>query len=125
MDSLQAIGERALSHLEEKNAARDRALQTSRMLTRHCAHAIRAVHRGERQSVHEHLDLDRRLLGVHLCDEVALVDGVAGLLQIVGVEHAQVEQGSRPIATDGDAHCMARESGFDQRRRARRSVSTA
>jgi len=61
MDSLQAIGERALSHLEEKNAARDRALQTSRMLTRHCAHAIRAVHRGERQSVHEHLDQARQM----------------------------------------------------------------
>ena len=48
MDSLHAIGERALAYLEEKNAARDRALQTSRTLIRHCAHAIRAVHRGER-----------------------------------------------------------------------------
>ena len=48
MERLQAIGERALSHLEEKNAARDRALQTSRSLIRHCAHAIRAVHRDER-----------------------------------------------------------------------------
>ena len=38
MDSLDAI----------RDAARDRALQTSRSLIRHCAHAIRAVHRGER-----------------------------------------------------------------------------
>jgi len=61
MDSLQAIGERALSYLEEKNAARDRALQTSRTLIRHCAHAIRAVHRGERGPAQENIDQARRL----------------------------------------------------------------
>jgi len=61
MDSLQAIGERALSHLEEKNAARDRALQTSRTLIRHCAHAIRAVHRGERGPAQENIEQARRL----------------------------------------------------------------
>jgi translin len=61
MDSLHAIGERALAYLEEKNAARDRALQTSRTLIRHCAHAIRAVHRGERASAQEHLDLAQGL----------------------------------------------------------------
>jgi translin len=61
MDSLQAIGERALSHLEEKNAARDRALQTSRTLIRHCAHAIRAVHRGERGPALENIEQARRL----------------------------------------------------------------
>ena len=61
MDGLQAIGSRALSHLEEKNAARDRALQTSRTLTRHCAHAIRAVHRGERGPAQDNLDQAREL----------------------------------------------------------------
>jgi len=61
MERLQAIGERALSHLEEKNAARDRALQTSRTLTRHCAHAIRAVHRGERGPAQDNLDQAREL----------------------------------------------------------------
>ncbi len=62
MDSLQTIGERALSHLEEKNAARDRALQTSRTLIRHCAHAIRAVHRGERGPAQENIDQARQLV---------------------------------------------------------------
>ena len=62
MDNLQAIGERALSHLEEKNAARDRALQTSRTLIRYCAHAIRAVHRGERGPAQENIDQARRLV---------------------------------------------------------------
>ncbi len=62
MDILQTIGERALSHLEEKNAARDRALQTSRTLIRHCAHAIRAVHRGERGPAQENIDQARRLV---------------------------------------------------------------
>lgn len=55
MDNLQAIGEKALAHLEEKNAARDEALQLSRTLIRHCAHAIRAVHRGERGPAQEQL----------------------------------------------------------------------
>lgn len=55
MDNLQAIGEKALAHLEEKNAARDEALQLSRTLIRHCAHAIRAVHRGERGPAEEQL----------------------------------------------------------------------
>jgi len=61
MDDLQAIGERALGHLEVKNAARDRALQTSRLLIRHCAHAIRAVHRGQRGPAQEELDQARSL----------------------------------------------------------------
>lgn len=56
MDNLQAIGERAMAHLEEKNAARDEALQLSRTLIRHCAHAIRAAHRDERDLARGQLD---------------------------------------------------------------------
>jgi translin len=48
MERLDAIGERIRQHLEEKNAARDRALQQSRTLIRHCSLAIRAAHREER-----------------------------------------------------------------------------
>jgi translin len=55
MHTLEAIGERIRQHLEEKNAARDRALQHSRTLIRHCANAIRAVHRDERQEASLHL----------------------------------------------------------------------
>jgi translin len=55
MHTLEAIGERIRQHLEEKNAARDRALQHSRTLIRHCANAIRAVHRDQRQEASLHL----------------------------------------------------------------------
>ena len=64
MDRLQAIAERALGHLEEKNVARDRALQTSRTLIRHCAHGIRAVHRGETPAARQELAEARRLVGL-------------------------------------------------------------
>ena len=47
MDQLDSIGERIRAHLEEKNAARERALQLSRQLIRSCSKAIRAVHRRE------------------------------------------------------------------------------
>lgn len=62
MDALDPIGERIRQHLEEKNAARDRALQLSRTLIRHCANAIRAAHRDERQAACEHLDQARQLV---------------------------------------------------------------
>jgi translin len=62
MDKLEAISERILRHLEEKNAARDRALQQSRTLIRHCALAIRAVHRGQRDEAREHLEAARQLV---------------------------------------------------------------
>jgi translin len=62
MDNLQSIGERARAHLEEKNAARDEALQLSRTLIRHCAHAIRAVHRDEREPARQELEAARLLV---------------------------------------------------------------
>ncbi|HSB89417.1 MAG TPA: haloacid dehalogenase [Anaerolineales bacterium] len=61
MDNLDAIGDRIRQHLEDKNAARDRALQTSRSLIRHCAHAIRAVHRDERPQAWESIVQARQL----------------------------------------------------------------
>jgi translin len=61
MDTLEAIGDRIRQHLEEKNAARDRALQHSRTLIRHCANAIRAVHRDEREAAREHLQTAHQL----------------------------------------------------------------
>jgi len=61
MDTLEAIGDRIRQHLEEKNAARDRALQHSRTLIRHCANAIRAVHRDEREAAREQLQTAHQL----------------------------------------------------------------
>lgn len=49
MDRLDSIGDTIRKRLEDKNAARDRALQHSRTLIRHCSMAIRAAHRDERE----------------------------------------------------------------------------
>ena len=55
MDDLDKIAERILSYLEEKNQIRDSTLQRSRLLIRHCSHAVRAVHRKERQLAQDKL----------------------------------------------------------------------
>ncbi len=61
MDRLDEIGDRVRQQLEDKNAARDRALQHSRTLIRHCATAIRAVHRDDRAQAEAELDQARAL----------------------------------------------------------------
>ena len=55
MDALDDIGDAIRQHLEDKNAARERALQRSRTLIRHCSKAIRAAHRDDRSLAREHL----------------------------------------------------------------------
>lgn len=55
MKPLEQIGERILTYLDGKNAARDLALQHSRSLIRHCATSIRAAHRDELELAQEHL----------------------------------------------------------------------
>lgn len=55
MDGLQEIGDRILTYLEAKNQARDAALQRSRTLIRHCATAIRAAHRDDREQARSEL----------------------------------------------------------------------
>ena len=64
MDKLDAIGEQIRQHLEAKNAARDAALAQSRTLIRHCATAIRSIHRNERQAAREHLASARELISI-------------------------------------------------------------
>ncbi len=44
---VQQIGDAITATFEQKNAARERALSDSRAGIRHCANAIRAVHRGD------------------------------------------------------------------------------
>ena len=44
MDTLETITDELRTELEAKNAARDDALTRSRILIRHCANAIRAMH---------------------------------------------------------------------------------
>ncbi len=55
MQTLDAIAENIRANFTLKNAARDAALERSRTLIRHCANAIRAVHRDERALAQEHI----------------------------------------------------------------------
>ena len=61
LKTLDAIGERIIDYLDGKNAARDLALQRSRTMIRHCATAIRAAHRDERDLSQEHLEQARQI----------------------------------------------------------------
>lgn len=70
MEKLESIGDHIRSYMEDKNAARDRALQVSRTLTRHCSKAIRAVHRDERALADEHLK-DAKSLVDNLKEDLA------------------------------------------------------
>jgi len=55
MENLDPIIERIHQSLEDRTYVRDQALQQTRLLTRHCANAIRAVHRNDHQLTQEHL----------------------------------------------------------------------
>ena len=61
MHHLDIIAEEIRLDFEARTAARDRALSQARTLTRHCANAIRAVHRAERQLAEENLTEAKRL----------------------------------------------------------------
>ncbi len=61
LKALDGIGERIIVYLDGKNAARDLALQRSRTMIRHCATAIRAAHRDERELSQEHLEQARQI----------------------------------------------------------------
>lgn len=61
MHRLEEISERIRRSFDARTAARDQALAHARTLTRHCAHAIRAVHRDEFDLASAQLDEARRL----------------------------------------------------------------
>ena len=56
MQNLEDIAERIRQSFEARTAARDKALTQTRALTRHCANAIRAVHRDETEAAEENLN---------------------------------------------------------------------
>lgn len=62
MHNLDSIADRIRANFTAKNAARDSALERSRTLTRHCAHAIRAVHRDERALAQEQIQAAREIV---------------------------------------------------------------
>jgi translin len=62
MHRLDEIAERIRQSFDARTAARDRALAQTRLLTRHCANAIRAVHRDEYSLAETHLSEARELV---------------------------------------------------------------
>ncbi len=61
MDELDQITERIRISFDARNAARDEALAVCRILTRHAAHAIRAIHRSEADQAAEQLAAGKKL----------------------------------------------------------------
>jgi len=62
MQELEKIAEEIHKDFEAHTAARDQALTQARTLTRHCAQAIRAVHRDEKDVANQHLVAARELV---------------------------------------------------------------
>lgn len=62
MEDLDQIIEQIHKSLEDRTKVRDQALQQTRLLTRHCANAIRAVHRTDLKVAHVHLEKARSLV---------------------------------------------------------------
>jgi translin len=62
MDNLAVLADRVHQSFEARTRARDEALSQARTLTRHCAHAIRAIHRSEKDLAAEHLSSARELV---------------------------------------------------------------
>lgn len=60
--NLELVRQQAIEYLEEKHAARERALPRSRSAIRHCANSIRATHRHEFSSARQLLAEAGRLL---------------------------------------------------------------
>lgn len=90
MNHLEETAERIHAHFEIATAVRDRALSQSRTLTRHCAHAIRAVHREEWDLAKEHLSECRQIIA-SLRQELAAHPGIfyAGYTQDALKEYAE------------------------------------
>jgi translin len=55
MQQLEKIADRIRNSFEARTSARERVLAQARLLTRHCANAIRAIHRGEQELAEENL----------------------------------------------------------------------
>lgn len=62
MHHLEEIAERIRQSFEARNAARDRTLAQARTLIRHCANAIRAIHRDDQNQAQENLQAARTLV---------------------------------------------------------------
>jgi translin len=61
-NKIDQIADNIRQSFDTRTAARDLALAQTRLLTRHCANAIRAVHRDENDSAVEHLQIAQALV---------------------------------------------------------------
>jgi translin len=61
MNNLDEIIEHVHESFEDRTKVRDQALKQARLLTRHCANAIRAVHRDDHDLAYEHLNAAAQL----------------------------------------------------------------
>ena len=61
MSRLESIADKIRQDFDAQTAARDAALAQTRQLTRHCAHAIRAIHRDEVENAMTELQAARQL----------------------------------------------------------------
>ncbi len=62
-NSLEKIAEKIHLSLSTKDGVREKALRLSRDIIRHCANAIRAIHRKEQEKAKQQLDSANQLLG--------------------------------------------------------------
>lgn len=74
MSRLEETAERIHDAFESRTAARDRALAQARTLTRHCANAIRAIHREELPLVEQNLLEASRIANELRCELVEYPD---------------------------------------------------
>ncbi len=61
MENLETIADHIREEFDKLTATRDQALAQARTLTRHCSHAIRAIHREERDKANQELSAARKL----------------------------------------------------------------
>ncbi|MFM8321933.1 MAG: haloacid dehalogenase [Chloroflexota bacterium] len=132
MYQIEEIAERIRQSFEDRTAARDRALASSRSLTRHCANAIRAIHRDEYALAQLHIDEAQAIIRLLKADlapfpdlyysgytqdtlkEFAEANATFALVQArdlstpdeLGVEHATFIQGLAEAAGELRRRCM-------------------
>lgn len=70
MDKLEIVAEEIREKFDIQTAARDKALSVSRALIRHCALAIRAVHRDDLDVMQEHLQ-EAKAMATELKEDLA------------------------------------------------------
>jgi translin len=75
MQNLDSIGERIRMEFDARTQARDRTLARARLLTRHSANAIRAIHRSEQALAHENL-AEARELAAAMKSDLAVYPGL-------------------------------------------------